>query len=84
MRRLKLNSILGLMASTLYLSAMTVQAEELHIVRYTRAELSSMPKSGDFIQSHDFANVMGSKLKDVLILMTQRQSGSNVASNLKS
>lgn len=55
-----------------------ILGNELKVVRYSAQELATMPKESDFVRGSDLSDVLSSKFKEVLVTMTERQSGSNL------
>ncbi len=64
--------------SVAVLTANVAFGGELKTIRYSKTEIEKLSKD-DFTHASDLSDVLASKLKLIIITVTQRQSGSNVA-----
>lgn len=59
--------------------AKAAEGGEVTVVRYSKSDLANVPKESDFIQTRDLSDLLSSKFKQLMVTITQRQSGSNTA-----
>ena len=71
LKRLTWSLVVGLLANG-------AQGAELHVVKYSKQELNAT-KEAHFIKSRDFSDIVSENFRNIMVTLTNRQSGSNMA-----